>query len=62
MLCNNFNIEGDLQHTEYIASWLKALEDDEKLILKASAKAQKAFDYLLQTNKVIESKLQEETA
>jgi antirestriction protein ArdC len=47
MLCNNFNIEGDLQHTEYIASWLKALEDDEKLILKASAKAQKAFDYLL---------------
>ena len=47
MLCNHYKIEGELQHTEYIASWLKALEDDEKLILKASAKAQKAFDYLL---------------
>lgn len=50
MLCNNFNIEGKLQHTEYIASWLKALNDDEKAILKASAKAQKAFDYLIGDN------------
>ena len=50
MLCNKFNIEGKLQHTEYIASWLKALEEDEKAILKASAKAQKAFDYLLGDN------------
>lgn len=47
MLCNKFNIEGKLQHTEYIANWLKALEGDENFILKASAKSQKAFDYLL---------------
>jgi len=47
MMCNHLNIEGKLQHTEYIASWLKVLENDEKAVLKASAQAQKAFDYLL---------------
>lgn len=47
MLCNHLKIEGKLQHTEYIASWLKVLENDDKAILKASAQAQKAFDYIL---------------
>ena len=47
MMCNHLHIEGKLQHTEYIASWLKVLENDEKAILKASAQAQKAFDYIL---------------
>lgn len=46
MLCSNFEISAQLQHASYIASWLKALKNDRKYILKASAQAQKAFDYL----------------
>ena len=40
-------------HAQYLASWLKALKDDNKLIFKAAAAAQKAVDYLdtLQENK-----------
>ncbi len=33
--------------TAYIASWLKRLKDDKKLIVSASGKAQKAVNYLL---------------
>jgi len=47
MLCNHLNIQGKLQHTEYIASWLKVLQNDEKAVLRASAQAQKAFDYIV---------------
>lgn len=35
------------QNASYIAGWLKALENDTSLILSASAKAQKAVDYML---------------
>ena len=31
----------------YIQGWLKALKDDKKLIIYASAQAQKAVDYIL---------------
>ena len=30
----------------YLSSWLKALQDDNKLIIYASAKAGKAVDYI----------------
>lgn len=34
-------------HASYIASWLKALKDDKRLIFQAAAKAQAAADYIL---------------
>jgi antirestriction protein ArdC len=46
MLCAHIGINGKLQHSNYIASWLKILKTDNKAILKASASAQKAMDYL----------------
>jgi antirestriction protein ArdC len=33
-------------HAAYIASWLKALPDDKRLIFTAAAHAQRAADYL----------------
>ena len=33
-------------HAAYIASWLKALKDDKRLIFSAAAHAQRAVDYL----------------
>jgi antirestriction protein ArdC len=35
--------------TAYIQSWLKALSDDKKMIVKAASQAQKAVDYILGT-------------
>ena len=47
-------------HAQYIANWLSALNDNKDFIFKASADAQKAFNYLqsLQT----ESSIKEEAA
>jgi len=38
----------------YINGWLKALKNDKKLIVQASAQAQKATDYLLNLREVEE--------
>jgi antirestriction protein ArdC len=38
----------------YIDSWLKALKNDKTLIIKAASQAQKAANYILQSEKVIE--------
>ncbi|PKN69067.1 MAG: hypothetical protein CVU54_12210 [Deltaproteobacteria bacterium HGW-Deltaproteobacteria-12] len=35
----------------YIQGWLKALKDDNKLVIMAAAQAQKAADYILMVNK-----------
>jgi antirestriction protein ArdC len=51
MLCNGLGIEGKLQHTEYINSWLEVLEKDSKNILKAAAQSQKAFDFIMNSPK-----------
>lgn len=40
-------IPGQLQHSSYIASWLKVLKSDKRAIFTAAAQAQKAADYLL---------------
>ena len=40
-------IPGQLQHSNYIASWLKVLNSDKRAIFMAAAQAQKAADYLL---------------
>ena len=49
-LCNRTHI--DIAHVfdnqvSYIGSWLKVLKDDKRMIVYASAKAQKAVDYIL---------------
>jgi len=46
MLCAHIGIDGQLQHASYIQSWIKILKTDSKAILKASACAQKALEYL----------------
>lgn len=46
-LCADHGIQGEIRHAGYIASWIKALRENERAIFKASALAQKAADYLL---------------
>ncbi len=45
-LCAHLGIKGELRHSEYIASWLKLLRDDNRAIFTASSKASQAADYL----------------
>lgn len=45
MLCAHLKIDGQLQHANYIASWLEVLKNDPKNILKASALAQKILNF-----------------
>ncbi len=47
-LCAQFEIKqlGRDDHARYIKSWLQALKNDKKFIFKAAALAQKAIDYL----------------
>lgn len=47
MICTDLGIPLDnLQHTEYIASWIKRLKDDTDFIFKAAAHAGRAAEYL----------------
>lgn len=55
MLCAHLGIDGDLRHAGYIESWLKALRNDKRYILTASAQAQKALDLLTKVESVEES-------
>ncbi len=42
---------GLLNHyPQYIKSWLRALKDDNKFIISAASKAQKAADYALESS------------
>jgi len=45
-LCQDYKIEGDLRHADYIGSWLKCLKEDNKAIFNAAALAQKSADYI----------------
>lgn len=45
-LCQDYKIEGDLRHADYIGSWLKCLRADNKAIFNAAALAQKAANYI----------------
>lgn len=47
-LCSNCGVRAELQHAGYIASWLKALRDDKRLIFSAASLAQKSADFVLQ--------------
>lgn len=48
MLMTHAGIDPDMNQTAaYVQSWLKALENDETLIIKAAQQAQKAADHIL---------------
>jgi antirestriction protein ArdC len=49
MLCAHLKLDGQLQHTSYIANWLEVLKNDPKNILKAGALAQKVLDYTIKS-------------
>jgi antirestriction protein ArdC len=46
-LAAHCRIDGQLQHANYIDSWLKVLHRDKRAIFIAASQAQKAADYLL---------------
>lgn len=46
-LCAELGIQGEVQHDSYIASWLKALKEDNRAIFRAGRYAREAFEYLL---------------
>ncbi|MBJ7439290.1 MAG: DUF1738 domain-containing protein [Sphingopyxis sp.] len=45
--CAALGIAPTVRHSDYIASWLSVLRDDEKAIFRAASQASKASDYLL---------------
>jgi len=45
-LCSKLEIQGELRHAAYIASWLELLEDDSRAIFTAAGAASQAADYL----------------
>ena len=45
--CASLGIAPTVRHSDYIASWLSVLRDDEKAIFRAASHASKASDYLL---------------
>ena len=47
-LCAEFDVNGQLQHAEYIANWIQMLKDDSKAFLTAASAAQKAADFIRQ--------------
>ena len=56
-LCADLGITPEIRddHAAYIASWLKALQDDKRFIFSAAAHAQRAVDFLHQTQEQIDS-------
>jgi len=46
-VCAETGVEGQVQHVEYLASWLKVLENDKNAIIRASSKAQAAADFIM---------------
>jgi len=51
--CSNMNIDADPRsdHSSYINSWIKAIQDNDKAILKASSLASKAVNYMNELQK-----------
>lgn len=47
-ICAEMGIDANLQHPEYISSWIGILENDEKAFYKAAKTAQKAADFLME--------------
>lgn len=50
MVCAQLGLTPDFgQSAAYVASWLRALKDDKRMIFKAATEAQKAADWLMKT-------------
>ena len=47
-LCARLGINGELQHPEYIASWISVLKGDSTAIVRASKLAEIAADYIME--------------
>lgn len=45
-LCASLQIDGRLQHAEYLASWLRVLKEDSRAIFTAAGAATRAAEYL----------------
>lgn len=61
MLCDHYGVEVDYENTaSYISSWLKALDDDKSLIIKASSLASKAVAYITGTKQEVKEEEKEE--
>jgi antirestriction protein ArdC len=48
MVCAHLEIEGELQHPEYLAAWIKKLQDKPASFFEAAAKAEKALGFLVE--------------
>nr|NKB54617.1 DUF1738 domain-containing protein [Rhizobiaceae bacterium] len=48
-VCASLLITPTVRHTDYIASWLEVLKEDDRAIFRAASLASKAADYLLAT-------------
>lgn len=46
-VCAEFNIKGNLQHSEYIHHWINEMEGDYKLVFKVAAQASQAHRMLI---------------
>ncbi|HEX8430633.1 MAG TPA: zincin-like metallopeptidase domain-containing protein [Longimicrobium sp.] len=45
-LCAALGVAGQLQHPEYIANWIKVLQEDKKAVFRAASLARQAAEYL----------------
>jgi antirestriction protein ArdC len=45
-LCAHLEVQGQLRHADYLASWLAILKKDNRAIFTAASKASQAVDYL----------------
>jgi len=55
-LCADYGIQGELQHSNYIASWLKCLKEDNKAIFNAAALAQKSANFINELDAITNQK------
>ncbi len=46
-LCQMFQVDGTLQHPEYLRSWLEVLKEDKRALFQAASKARHACEFLL---------------
>ena len=45
--CASLGIVPTVRHTDYIASWLEVLREDNRAVVRAASQASKAADYIL---------------
>ena len=45
-LCQRFNVDGALQHPEYLRTWLQALKGDKRFLFQAASKARQALEWV----------------